>query len=653
VKQAFPILVPLTLIFWSAISVAEPPGSQASGLTSARSYYLNDVLQPHYYSPAKNSFLFKNLGRGQRRTILDLTGSGSVRHMWSTWSIPGDNSDTAPAGKVLLRVFIDGQLKPSIAGTVDEICRAAEATETRFVPLPAFNYRGAFNFYLPIFFRRGVRMEIEAVDDVDEFYAQIDYRLGPSDQSARLVSKRTRAGLILLYAGQSPPAFPQHQTPTPPTVQASQSLQYAPSGSAEFVIDGPGILRTLAFRGSGLPDLQLEIYWDNETRPSVQVPLQYFFADFVNAAMESKPGEMICYFPMPFRSKARILLRNPNQSRGQVAVEYAVEQGPLPRSTAYFHAEHHEMEKTPGYSQYSALTVRGKGLFIGINLFDTGHNHGGGDSALIDAGTAEPHMLHGICGEDYFSFAWHHTGAMTLLTGAPVHERRYRLHLENPYPFQESIQFLFGVFAGQHPRSVAFWYQAPEAAAQNEWLAFDIPWRVLGPLGTETALPDAVSEETYQTTVPIKDPTPLQERWQNAEMIAGFLDLTYQFRHYAMTESGTGYVAGESRTECITYIYSPTKKTVDALLGHDDAIIVRINDFTLPLLPERSGFGPSRLSLNLRAGWNKLSLALSNEENVDWRWSGVSLALRRNQSEALHFGADLPKTQLSPTETTQ
>ena len=121
-------------------------------------------------------------------------------------------------------------------------------------------------------------------------------------------------------------------------------------------------------------------------------------------------------------------------------------------------------EKTVGYSQYPVLQIRGKGLFVGMNLFDSGHNHGGGDAALIDAGTAHPHVLHGICGEDYFGFAWHHTGTMTPLTGAPVHERRYRLHLENPYPFSESFQFLFGIFAGLQPKSVAFWYQFPRPA---------------------------------------------------------------------------------------------------------------------------------------------------------------------------------------------
>ena len=60
-------------------------------------------------------------------------------------------------------------------------------------------------------------------------------------------------------------------------------------------------------------------------------------------------------------------------------------------------------QKTLGYQQYSVLQIHGNGLFVGVNLFDSGHNHGGGDAALIDAATTHPRVLHGICGEDYFA----------------------------------------------------------------------------------------------------------------------------------------------------------------------------------------------------------------------------------------------------------
>jgi hypothetical protein len=192
----------LAVIFLAAVpimqasEITDSSATNQSALEVSRNYYINDLIQPHRYAPGKNSFLFQTLHKGQRKTVLDIAGSGSVRHLWTTWSVPG--SDAVPAGRVLLRVFVDKQLAPSIVGTLDEICRAAQATDTRFVPFPAFIYKDAYNFYLPIYFTHGIRIEIEALDEINEFYTQIDYRLDPNEKhSTRLVSLQSDDGLIL------------------------------------------------------------------------------------------------------------------------------------------------------------------------------------------------------------------------------------------------------------------------------------------------------------------------------------------------------------------------------------------------------------------------------------------------------------------------
>ena len=646
-RRYLPKLLLCSLIWSAAVFAAGPSPVQAQSdlpsLAASRGYYFRDLFQPQNYVPGKNSFLFQTIHKGQRKTVLELAGSGSVRHLWSTWSIPG--SDDVPTGRVLLRVFVDGQSTPAIIGTIDELCRAAERTGARYVPLPVFIYKDAYNFYLPIYFSQGIKIEIEALDEINEFYTQIDYRLTPNHvESERLVSARDASELVLTYRGE-PSVDPANKRRTEPQLQhKSTDLQCGEStGTCELSIHGPGILRELSFRGDISSGLQFEIYWDGEAAPSVRAPLKYFFSDFANAAVESKPNEMTCYFPMPFRRKARIVFHNVHRS-ARITVGYALERTPVSHQALYFHAAFNEVEKAPGYSQYPALRIKGRGVFVGLNIFDTGHNHGGGDAALIDTGTDHPHVLHGICGEDYFGFAWHHTGTMSPLTGAPVHERRYRLHLENPYPFTESFQFLFGVFAGQHPKSVAFWYQQPTAQKQeqDQWIGVDAQWKTLGPLGPETTPPDDVTDQSYDTNVAINIPTAITERWQNAQMMSGALDLTYQFRHYVLIEKGSGFVPGASRTRLTTYIYSSTKGTVDAVLGHDDEALVRLNEVDLTNLSGQAGFGPSHVRLSLRPGWNRLDLTLTNDENVNWRWSGLSLALRRDQSlsQQLKFASE-------------
>jgi Protein of unknown function (DUF2961) len=631
----------LAAVAW-LIPGADAQTSAPDDLAAARDYYLNDLIMLPSYSPGKNSFLVQHLHRGDRKTLLDLSGNGEIRHIWSTWSIPGDDSDTPAPARVLVRIFLDGESKPAISGALDELSRAAEATANRFVPLPAFNYKGAFNIYLPISFTRGIRLEIEATDEIAEFYVQIDYRTEVRTQlSRRLVSQTNGDRLMLRYLGDESTFHSRVNAPGRTTRQ-SISVDYGPAANAgELSISGPGILRSLTFRGPSLADLELRIYWDDDAEPAVQAPFRYLFADFRNVAMESKPGESTCYFPMSLRKNARIVIRSLSGDVGRVTVDYAFEAGPLPAHALYFHAQYRETEKTVGYEPHTVLQVRGEGLFVGLNLFDSGHNHGGGDSTLIDAGIAEPKVLHGICGEDYFGFAWHRTGTMTLLTGAPAHERRYRLHLENPYPFHESLQSFFGVFAGQNPKSVAFWYQLPEATPEGPWTARDVPWKILGPLGLEGALADRVTDETYSTVALIKEPTKLTERWQDAGMRHGFLDATFQFRHYSMIESGTGFIAGAGKTRMRTYIYSPSRRSVNLIVGHDDRFILRVNGATVTDIRGRSGFGPTRVSLKLHAGWNRLDLVVFNDENMNWRWCGISLAFDRQASHDLRFAREL------------
>src|SRR2546426_11208186 len=157
--------------------------SAQTQIAAQRAFYLDPLIYPHRYTAAKNSFIFQNLKRGERKTLANIKGSGSLRHVWTTWARSFDLNAIAEDGKVFLRIFVDGEKTPALAGTVDELFRAAAATGDRYVPEPAFIYEGAFNCYLPIFFRRALGVEIEPLDDLEEFYAQLDYRITARPES--------------------------------------------------------------------------------------------------------------------------------------------------------------------------------------------------------------------------------------------------------------------------------------------------------------------------------------------------------------------------------------------------------------------------------------------------------------------------------------
>jgi hypothetical protein len=78
------------------------------------------------------------------------------------------------------------------------------------------------------------------------------------------------------------------------------------------------------------------------------------------------------------------------------------------------------------------------------------------------------------------------------------------------------------------------------------------------------------------------------------------------------------------------------------VVGHDDRLILQLNDAAVADIRGRRGFGSTRVSLKLHAGWNTLDLVVHNEENENWRWCGVSLALDRKASEGLRVARQLP-----------
>ena len=608
-------------------------GAEESSVSNAfaREVYLNDLIRSHDYLPGKNSFIIQHLRKGDKTTLLELDGPGSVRHFWTTWSVGAGEDFANMAGQVILRVYLNGESQPAIEGSIYEMCHAAEQSQSPLAAMPTFNFNRSLNLFTPIFFEKGIRIEAEAAINLGELFIQVDYRQTKQPESSlRLVSRKTSDGIILEYVDSKTKktmTTNDWQKNTSKPVLTKQELEI-PLGEKGITITGPAIIRSLTFHGEQLDDLELLIFWDGDSKPAVKAPLRYFFGGFNNVAINSETDSLTTWFPMPFARSARLVLQGADERKVPVVLEKETLRS-LPEDVFYFHALFQEENPTLGYVAYEALRTTGRGHFVGVNYFDTGGNHGGGDTALIDPGTQSPRVVHGINGEDYFAFAWHDTGLMNLLTGAPVHERRYRLHLENPYPFTESLLVTFGVFAENHTKSVVFWYQSPKEAAESDWAPINAPWNVLGPLQTGTPLPNEPDDLAYTTEVRAHLPIPLEVTWQTADMKDGFLDLTDHFRHFAMKLDGTGFLIGDSVMKLVAYVHSEKSQNVQVRWGHDDAMNVELNGKSISHFPAGQGLYSSQGTLPLEAGWNELSITLENQTNVNWRWNGFFWAIKQ------------------------
>ena len=306
-----------------------------------------------------------------------------------------------------------------------------------------------------------------------------------------------------------------------PSRKGAPCLHDIPSGARVNLaaIEGPGIIRhiwiTVPYKTTDadcfvLRDLVLRFYWDDETLPSVEVPLGDFFCcGFGRACMvNSLPIAVVpnrglnCYFQMPFRKSARIELENQHKNPIPAffyQVDYSLVEA-LPEDALYFHAQWRREKITQKGVDYTILDgVKGRGQYVGTYLALTTlerYWYGEGEVKFYLDGDRDYPTICGTGTEDYFggswSFARQEDGKTveqqycTPYLGYPYYSSHdtehnlyhnddtmpqrgfYRWHIEDPIAFSRDIRVTIqqigvgyrGLFERQDDvASVAYWYQ--------------------------------------------------------------------------------------------------------------------------------------------------------------------------------------------------
>jgi hypothetical protein len=261
-------------------------------------------------------------------------------------------------------------------------------------------------------------------------------------------------------------------------------------------IEGPGVIQHIWMTVSekAYRDCILRFYWDGETEPSVETPLGDFFANAhgircnVNSLMVNvnPSGGFNCYWPMPFREKARITIENqrPEDIGGFFyQITYALE--PVPEEAAYFHATWRRAMTSRQHPEHIIVDgIEGQGhyvgTFIGWEQLSNGWWGEGEVKFYIDGDEKHPT----ICTtgtEDYFGGAWNF-GDQTFSSpflGYPLRKTEagqipkhslYRWHVPDPIRFKKDLRVTVQAL-GWWPNgkfqpltddlsSVAYWYQS-------------------------------------------------------------------------------------------------------------------------------------------------------------------------------------------------
>jgi len=142
------------------------------------------------YSPTGDNRDRLCIVRGDTATLLDVQGSGCITHIWFTMH----SLEPQYLRKCLLKVFWDGETEPSVLVPVGDFFGVGHGVTVDYTSLPmvmAPSYGTGLNCYLPMPFRKGVRIEVPSENLCTEtrLYYNIDYELWdnpPPDNLGRL-----------------------------------------------------------------------------------------------------------------------------------------------------------------------------------------------------------------------------------------------------------------------------------------------------------------------------------------------------------------------------------------------------------------------------------------------------------------------------------
>jgi hypothetical protein len=284
--------------------------------------------------------------------------------------------------------------------------------------------------------------------------------------------------------------IPPRQAVTLADIQGSGAIQHI------WMTMDPSLWRRLALR----------FYWDDETAPSVEVPLGDFFCNGwgVRCNIASLPvavnpaGGFNCYWEMPFRSRARITIENLSPDEAHdffYQIDYTLTD--VPTDLAYFHAQWRRSNPVKPKEIHTLLDdVHGQGHYVGTYLAWGVHNNdwwGEGEIKFYLDGDTDWPTICGTGTEDYFGGAWNfehpqgHYGlystpylglTQVIQPDGLYHSQQrfgmYRWHVLDPIRFQQDLRVTIQDLGYRSPlegkgrfyprqddiASTVFWYQA-------------------------------------------------------------------------------------------------------------------------------------------------------------------------------------------------
>jgi hypothetical protein len=444
---------------------------------------------------------------GDRNILLDARGPGCVHRLFTGFVTP-------ELEETRIQIYVDDMERPLFDLPLTEFFSGVDGP----FPYPLMMVGKYAGTHFPIPFAE--RCLIQLVNEQPEKswgpYWQIVYTSYPEGSDVRSLTwppdRRARDELNKVLRTW---LTAQHLPPDPPRRWTTvRTFSLSGGMSDEVPLAGCGVIRQLRVQVTPsspelLRELRLTMRWDGADRPSVQVPLGYFFGHgdygrggkplFNSMLLGVTEEEAYSRFPMPFAKGAVIRVENRGADQdlhAQVRLNLEVEERDrLPESWGRFHATWRQRAAADvasprvGPQQIPAHLVldrTGRGKYVGTLLhLDWPHLWawwGEGDWLFWTDEQGWPPSYHGTGTEEYFNSGWtlfdrRAVSGYVKMRPGPV--AVYSFHLNDSFSYEEKIRVMvetMGAFGGEeiiesdHPLwgSTAFWYASEVLPANSD-----------------------------------------------------------------------------------------------------------------------------------------------------------------------------------------
>ncbi|MBO0853760.1 MAG: DUF2961 domain-containing protein [Nocardia sp.] len=285
--------------------------------------------------------------------------------------------------------------------------------------------------------------------------------------------------------------------------KVSPSIDLAAGSTATLAdVSGPGVIRHfwLTTERTVLRHLTLRFYWDDEQRPSIEVPLGDFFCNgwdelaLVSSEMVvvAPAGGLNSYWPMPFRNRARVALHNPTERSVPVYYQLTYDETEVPEDAGYLHCQRRQSNPLGTPAVHTIVDeIRGRGRYVGTYLAIAPNAPGWWGEGEIKFHLDGDEDFPTICGtgtEDYFGGAWNfdldgvyrdysspYLGLHQVLPYDEIYTQRqrfgmYRWHVRDPIRFHEELRVTLQALGWQDEDTQARYLPLAEAdIATTAW----------------------------------------------------------------------------------------------------------------------------------------------------------------------------------------